>query len=159
MGRTVTDELHSVFVSSFFGEIFAKFWSEKYGFEFRPIQRNFDPIFNQIWRFHSENLNIPEYSKNVKKLKNVNFPSQIVFLGRKVILEKFSISQNKYNLCQSHQGIIMVLGKKTFKSRLLNNQGLFLCLVLKYYRCTWDPISKVILFWKFINISLTLVNK
>jgi hypothetical protein len=25
MGRAVTDELHSVFVSSFFGEIFAKF--------------------------------------------------------------------------------------------------------------------------------------
>jgi len=33
------------------------------------------------------------------------------YSGRKVILENFSISQNKYNLCQSHQGIIMVLEK------------------------------------------------
>jgi len=40
-GRAVSDELHSVFVSSFFGEILAKFWPEKYGFEFRPIQRIF----------------------------------------------------------------------------------------------------------------------
>jgi hypothetical protein len=47
----------------------------------------------------------------------LNIPTQmLIFLhkysfGRKIILENFSISQYKYNLCQSHEGI-MVLGKK-----------------------------------------------
>lgn len=71
-------------------------------------------------------------------------------------MENFTISQNKYKLCQSHQ-VIMVLEKKKFKSRLLNYLGLFICLILKYYRCTWNPISKIFLFWKFIKFSLTLV--
>jgi hypothetical protein len=44
MGHAVTDKLYSVFVSSFFGEIFAKFWAEKYGFDCWRIQRNFDTI-------------------------------------------------------------------------------------------------------------------
>jgi hypothetical protein len=71
-------------------------------------------------------------------------------------LENFSISQNKYNLCQSHQGI-MVLEKNNFKSRLLNNLGLFLFLFLIIIDGHGTQNSKVFLFWKFMKISLSLV--
>ncbi len=114
------------------------------------VSEHLCPILNWIWQFHSENLNIPEYSK-----KNVKFPSQM-FFQEKMNFGKFQhFSKQVYSVPKSprYYGI----EKNKFRSRLLNNLVLFLCLILKYYRCTWDPITKVFFFWKFIKFSLTLV--
>jgi hypothetical protein len=62
-------------------------------------------LINQFWRFHFENLNISVYTTRFFILQSQNFV--LLFLRKKIKIEKFSISKNKIILCWILQGTLL----------------------------------------------------